>query len=149
MKIDNDFKREINFLPCSKLKGDTHGVYIYFTLIRGNTAVEFAIDTNWDLQSEVERKLKSRKLDEDYVRINFLPFPFFVSYHSPVPLYNRQKSLDNKCSFTGGDCYYDCSHLLARDLYNVLLLEGGNKMWEKLENYWHETFDEVINGRPN
>ena len=67
------------------------------------------------------------------------PMPADLGYHSPLPLYEGQTSME--CSLIpGGKCYYDGSSLNASRIFSVMLHEGGDAMWVELEKYYEETF---------
>lgn len=49
------------------------------------------------------------------------------------------------CEWLGGKpCYYDGSGLAAEEYFKTLVAEGSEALWEKLEGYYKETFE---NGR--
>jgi len=74
------------------------------------------------------------------------PMPADLGYHSPTPRYEGQDRMSDECHILGGPCYYDGSGLNAAKPFSILIHEGGEKLWEFLEAYYHETFPEVNRG---
>lgn len=80
--------------------------------------------------------------DFDYL---FKPMGADVGYHSPVPRYASQKPAETDCKYLGQPCYYDGSALSGRKLYEFMIEEGIEAMWEKLEEYHREDFYGDVN----
>lgn len=74
------------------------------------------------------------------VREGDRPMPTDLGFHSPVPLYEGQTKMTDDCPVLGGPCYYDGSGLNADKPFSILVHEGGEKLWEFLEQYYAETF---------
>jgi len=111
-----------------------HGVNIRF--LYGDKEVgyvQFVIYTNWMLKS-------CRKKWDDYVQaLHLLPMSADLGYHSKVPMYEGQTPMP-KCNLLD-TCYYDGSTLDAEPVFEVLVEQGLEALWKKLEEYYNETFD--------
>jgi hypothetical protein len=95
------------------------------------------------------------------------PMPADLGYHSPKPRYAGQRPMAHRytsfsinketgkfippvygdpvvCKYLPGDavCYYDGSSLNARRIYGVLIAEGEEAVWQELEDYYKQTFEE-------
>ena len=55
--------------------------------------------------------------------------------HSPTPWYEGQMSLTDECALIGGVCYFDGSSLFGQDVCGVLLTDGVEAMYRKLEEW--------------
>ena len=99
--------------------------------------IQFVIYTNWQLphvQAEHDAKHDDHFLCK--------PLPADIGYHSPVPQYEGQTKMDGPCEFVDGDCYYDGSSLSAEKGYGILVAEGGDAVWDWMEGWYKETFEE-------
>lgn len=67
--------------------------------------------------------------------------PSDLGYHSPIPMYDGQSLISNKCDVLHGPCYYDGSGLNANKPFSILVHEGSDRLWEFLEMYYHDTFE--------
>lgn len=65
---------------------------------------------------------------------------FDVGYHSPTPRWEGQEPMREHCDWLDGKCYYDGSGLRAEEWMPVLLHQGGEKIWEMLEEEYKELF---------
>lgn len=116
-----------------------HGVEMRFLVIGLEGAVQFLLCTNWHLphvQEELDRRLESR-----FPHLSCHPRPTDLGYHSRSPMWEGQEPIGEDCPYVGGTCYYDGSSLNADEFYRVLVAEGGDAMWAKLEAYYHATFN--------
>ena len=97
-------------------------------------AVQFVLYTGWFLPHvREELQFKERFLSE--------PLPADVGYHSPMPMYEGQKSIIEQCAYLDGHpCYYDGSALTAEKAFDILVEQGGDGVWKYLEDYYHDTF---------
>lgn len=122
-----------------------HGAEMRFVLSGDEGAVQFLLYTNWYLP-HVTRELESKR-DGKYNY--FLPMPADIGYHSPKPIYEGQEVMAETCEYLGGKpCYYDGSGLQAEVYFEVLVSEGGEALWKKMEHYYHELFDETTDTVP-
>ena len=106
-------------------------------------AIQFKLMTGWyphiikkttfdDWSDWGEMTIHMREHDE--------PMPSDLGYHSPIPRYEGQTPMDS-CSILNGPCYYDGSGLNASKPFSILVHEGGDRLWEFLEKYYHDTFE--------
>lgn len=67
-----------------------------------------------------------------------------VGYHSPVPMYEDQRSMECEL-IEGGKCYYDGSGLRADEWVKEIFSLRGKRpeelIWEKLEQEYKERFE--------
>lgn len=137
-------KREILFTPAYD-KRDTdpaknygiHGLHITFNLINNyNEGITFSISTNWHLP-HVQEEIDNRLPYPGFPYLSHKPQPFGLDGHWKTPRYEGQEAIKN-CKITKGDCYcYGTS--LTEDLFNLLVSEGEEAMWQLMEdrfNYW-------------
>ena len=65
--------------------------------------------------------------------------PADLGYHSLTPRYHNQSAYT--CDILpGGRCYYDGSGLNSEPVYERLVREGGEAVWDALEQFYRETF---------
>ena len=109
-----------------------HGVNIKFLLSGEEGTVQFVLFTNWHLP-HVQARMKHQ----------FPPMPAYTGYHSsPKPLYEGQDITAESYEYLGEKSrYYDSSGLMANDYFDVLVAEGGEALWKKLEEYYDDCFD--------
>jgi len=120
-----------------------HGVDLLFVLEGKNGAVQFKLFTNWQLPHVTEEFLnKSHMWTKDKIDLYFFPMPADLGYHSKVPHYEGHEKISRECEWTGGDCYYDGSTLNAEPIYEILLREGSEGIWQELEKYYKDIFGE-------
>jgi hypothetical protein len=117
-----------------------HGVELRFYLKKDNRAVQFVINTNWQLPGVTNEWLNKYSSE---IELFFCPIPYDLGYHSPIPLYSGQKPITKDCKFTGGLCYYDGSTLAAKNIYEILLYHGSDGVWKELEKFWRNKFEHV------
>lgn len=142
-----ELQRTITFKPAyDKTDPDPskncgiHGVELRMLLTGEHGVVQFLLYTNWHLP-HVQRRL-DMQLDGDFSHLFCHPMPADLGYHSPVPMYEDHKEMEN-CSLLE-HCYYDGSSLVADDVYQILLNKGCTGVWAELEKYYHNMFGEAI-----
>lgn len=142
----DEFTKEIVMKPAfDKRHADPnkncgiHGVNLTMFLTGELGAVQFVVYTSWQLP-HVQKEFDDKPLGN-------IPYMFHkpmaadVGYHSPKPIYDGQISLTDSCSVLDGKpCYYDGSGLHAEKMFEVLLREGSEGVWKKLEEYYNEVF---------
>lgn len=144
-----NFERTINFIPAfDKRHADPAknygigGVRIRFVLKGSLGAMQFVIETNWQLphvQEEVDRK----PFDWGLPYFRHKSMASDVGYHSPKPMYEDQKPMDHCDVLADGKCYYGGSSLYAEETaFPILLKEGSDGIWKFLENEYRERFQE-------
>lgn len=121
-----------------------HGVTIRFLLKGDNGVVQFVLHTNWHLPHVTKETLAKCKRDPSLFDVLLMPMPSDLGYHSPVPMYDGQTMMIESCPVLDGKpCYYDGSSLNAEPIYEVLLREGHNGVWQELEKYYNRIFKRV------
>ncbi len=129
-----EFEKSVTFQPAfDKTHSDPaknygiQGVYLQFVLKGEKGATQFVLFTGWYLP---ETKCDLRD-----------PLPADLGYHSPVPQYEGQPH-DKECNILGeGGCYYDGSALNARPVFERLLREGSEGVWDALEKEYRLQFE--------
>ena len=127
--------------PDSNKDYGIHGVDLRMVLKGMLGAVQFVLYTNWQLPHVQEEIRKNVSPDKYFLHE---PFPADLGYHSPKPMYKKQSKRDNCPYLDGKVCYYDGSSLNANPVYNILLSEGSDGVWTKLEEYYTEVFGKLI-----
>lgn len=145
-------KKDISFDPAfDKRNSDPNldyginGVIIRFILSGELGAVQFVLNTNWYLP-HIQREFikKAHYKDEVWLEVFLCPQPFDVGYHSPIPLYEKQKILSDSCPYLDGKpCYYEGSGLEAIKVFEILIKEGDAGVWKYLEEYYINKFGEL------
>ena len=120
-----------------------HGAEFQFQLIGPDGGVTFTVFTNWMLP-HVQEETDRRAPDKEFPYLFHKPQPAGVDGHWKIPSYEWQTPIKD-CLITGGDCYCDGSALLSTDIFNLLVAEGEEPVWAKLEelyNSWKPTTKE-------
>ena len=133
-------KRDIVISPAydkrSSIPGKNYGIHnaeIRFLLTGPKGVVQFVASTGWDLphvaqELEANHKYKSKAWGTD------------LGYHSRKPRYEGQLAMGD-CPYLGGKpCYYDGSTLNAELVFNLMVSEGHEAVWKRLEDYYNELF---------
>jgi hypothetical protein len=112
-----------------------HGVEAKWVLIGSKGAVQFLLYTQWMLPESPEPK-------SPLVR---KPMPADLGYHAYEPQYEGQYRMDS-CDLLDieGGCYYAGSSLNAEPVFERLLREGGDAVWDGLEFYYRAVFGERV-----
>ena|SRR3990167_2678637 len=129
-------KKTVEFLPAwDKRSADPkenygiHGAEMIWYLKGKCGVIQFRVMLNWYLpQNENDIPDPCRKA-----------IPADIGYHSPTPQYEYQ--MPYKCDLLPeGQCYYDGSTLHAEKIFNILVAEGGEAVWKKLEEIYIKRF---------
>jgi len=141
------FIREITIEPAfdrrntdSEKNYGVHGCNLRFVLKGSLGAVQFLLMTNWHLPHVTKEFLQKPVNDLIEIAVRFLPMPADLGYHSPKPMYKGQKSMGPCKYLNGKPCYYDGSGLNAEPVFELMLKEGSEGVWKKLEEYYKATF---------
>lgn len=119
-----------------------HGVELRMVLKGDQGAVQFVLYTNWNLPNVTEEFLTRPSKDRIDLECRFLPLPADLGYHSPKPMYEGQSIASESCEYLDGKpCYYDGSGLNAERIYKILLYKGSDGVWEELQNFYNELFE--------
>ncbi len=130
-------ERTIHFEPAYDSRAQdcgVHGVDAIWWLKGPLGAVEFVLYTSWDLR-HVAAELGFRP-----------PLPADIRYHSPKPMSEDQKPETVDCKIIGGACFSAGSALNSNAYFDVLVEQGGEALWEKMEEYYHAVFDPKESG---
>jgi hypothetical protein len=137
-----DFERIVEFYPAHddfdpiKRTGSRSFMRIKFILKGPNGAVQFMVGTVWGLQrsdASTARLLASNAVEATR------PTGCDVGYHSPVPQYEGQTSME--CDLLpGGLCYYDGSGCRADEWVPGFIAGGSDWVWQKLEQEYADLF---------
>lgn len=135
-----EFTRKIEFTPAfdkrhsdpSKNYG-VHGVNMKFVLVGPEAAVQFLLYTNWHLP-HVQEEMDSKHLSNIFPHLLCHPQPADLGYHCLYPQYEGQNPISQNCEYLDGKpCYYDGSTLNAERVYETLVSEGEEPVWEILK----------------
>ena len=102
-------------------------------------ATQFVLYTGWHLPN-VTRELGCKNSAYSLLR----PIPADLGYHSPKPIYDGHEPICESCKLLDGKpCYYDGSGLNAECVFDILVKEGGDGVWQELEEYYINLFGEL------
>lgn len=137
----SEFTRKIEFIPAyderssDPAKNYGWGCARMRCILKGpKGAVQFVMGTGWVLP---HCKAENPDAFSDYPQARDL------GYHSPVPMYEGQEPMSDKCDVLGIPCYYDGSTLNAEKPMQMLIAEGHEALWTYLKEYYHSTLDDV------
>jgi hypothetical protein len=135
-------KFEIHPAYDKRPKYGQHCVEFLFYVKGLKGAVQFLLFTGWYPHLIPTPETDWRELTMPlHIAEHDNPMPADLGYHSPVPRYEGQKPQTKECAILGGPCYYDGSILNASRIFSIMLHQGGEAMWNELENYYRETFE--------
>jgi hypothetical protein len=137
-------RREVVFTPAfdkrnkdPKKNYGVHGVDLRMCLHGEAGTVQFVVFTNWHLP-HVRDELNARFTpDRAWLKD---PIAADLGYHSKRPLYDGQEPMGGECSVIGCACYYDGSGLNAEPVLDLLIHEGSDAVWKRLEAYYADVF---------
>lgn len=142
------FEERIEVTPAwDKRSDDPHknygigGVDLRFALLEKTTgtAMVFVLGTHWHWLDAVPGFG-----GEGVHTINpkLGPMPYDLGYHSPKPMYDGQEPMPKEadCHYVEGVCYYDGSTLAAEPMFDILLREGRDGVFQSLREHWEERF---------
>lgn len=132
------FEREIKFDPAYDRSAEgygTHGVNMRWYLKGEKGIVQFVVYTNWHLPHKHKEYVVSGKV------FMLAPMPADVGYHSPVKIHGHETEFDDCSLMPDGKCYYDGSGLQAESLFQILVSEGDEAVWQYMEDYYRRTFE--------
>lgn len=122
-----------------------HGAELLMLVLGDKGAIQFRVSTNWHLehvQSELDqRTLTKRPLDIFDISVLYHPMATDLGYHSKVQMYESQTPIKNDCKYTGGPCYYDGSGLNAEPMLRLLIEQGSDAVWKRLEEEYRYRFE--------
>jgi hypothetical protein len=144
-------KQEIVFLPAwdkthpdPKKNYGIHSVEMHFRLHGPLGMIQFVTYTNWHLPEVQKRLLSSRSMNEAIggdLHWSVRPQPADLEYHSPKPMYEGQPVRHDCQYLEGGTCYYDRSALAAEAVFRILVREGSEGVWKRLQEEYDARFN--------
>ena len=144
MSDDTTMERRIEFYPAyDKRDPDptkSYGigsVMVRFLLIGERGAIQFLFSSGWVLP-HVAKEYEA--MPGRNVADCLKPMGFDLGYHSHTPMYEGQELQDENCDVLGGPCYYDGSGLAADEVLQILITEGHDAVWERLEQEYTRRF---------
>jgi len=128
--------------PDPKKNYGIHGMQIRFILKGERGATQFVLFTDWyPAHTQEEYFYKPRG---EFYRPQ--PTGADVGYHSPVPQYDGQETIQDACEYLGGkSCYYGGSGLAADELALEFLAHGEEAVWKKLGEVYASHFGDATN----
>jgi hypothetical protein len=142
--VRDEFKREIDFSPAFDRRSadprkdyGIHGVECIFTLSKNGKGITFTIYTNWMLP-HVQEETDARPISSRFPFLSHKPMPAGVDWHDTKPHYEGQSICRDECAVTGGICYSDGSGLMADGIFTILLEQGSEGVWKRLEQLYVE-----------
>lgn len=141
--MSEQFERRIEIVPAfDKRHSDPrknygiHNAELKFFLIGPKGAIQFVVSTGWylphvetELEHSIHRKPKAWATD--------------IGYHSYKPRYDGQEPITDHCPILNGSpCYYDGSSLNAEPIFNRMVAEGHEAVWEEMMRWYKQTFEE-------
>lgn len=118
-----------------------------FMILKGEKgAVHFIFMTGMFLPETMEEYIKDGRaryemLSEHHPYWFNKPMGVDVGYHSYTPGFEGHQARQNCDWLDGKPCYGDGSALRAEEWFNIFLREGGDKIWEMLEEDYRERFN--------
>jgi hypothetical protein len=141
----NTFEREIRFEPAYDKRDTGHGIHgaQMRWLLKGPLGIiQFLVFTQWHLPAvmeEMERKFEAGLYPYNSASL-WKPLPADLGYHSPRPMYDGQS--DMPCDLMPeGKCWYDGSGLNAAPVFALLVSEGSDAVWLRLEEEYRLRFE--------
>lgn len=150
-----ELQRVIEFSPAWDKRNSNprkdygiHGVELLMVVAGEKGAVQFKVFTNWNLRSvqeELDQRLLNHaaagSLDKYFVSALYHPMGADLGYHAKLPQYEDHQPIDNDCKWTGGPCYYDGSGLRADEVLQLLIEQGSDAVWKRLEEEYQGQFE--------
>ena len=147
-----DLKHEIVIRPACDKKAEGYGIHCAEMVwyVKGDKgAIQFVLYTGWYANTIGTPDLSWDALSASccqHPHALGYPMPADLGYHSPVPRYEGQSPMSDKCTILDGPCYYDGSSLNAYKPFSILVHEGGDALWAYLDEYYRSTFEEADRG---
>lgn len=119
-----------------------------FMVLKGDKgAVHFIFSTG--IYQDHVRKETLQKYAGDVEMLDTLtaPMGYDVGYHSyePTSDYEKENGPRDGCDWLDGKpCYGDGSAMRGDQWMNIFIEEGSDKIWEMLEEYYKEMFEDHV-----
>lgn len=109
------------------------GVTMRATLKGPEGAVTFILLTMWNLPHVAEELKEKGKY--------FDPIPAGIYYHNQKPWYEEQELDEEECPYLDGNpCYLSHQYMHASQIYEALITEGSEGMWQALLAQYMQAF---------
>lgn len=135
-------ERIVKIMPAYDKRKEKKGIGSceMFMVLKGELgAVGLNIGTGWYLPETDEWKEECVRRSGNISSWNGSGYAVF--YCSPTPLHDFQKDSGREnCDWLGCTCYGDVGYIMGKDVFEILVREGSEKLWEWLQNYYNETF---------
>lgn len=125
-----------------------HGAELLMLVLGDKGAIQFRVSTKWHLpavQKELDQRTLAKSmtagLDKFDISATYHPMATDLGYHSKLPMYEDQEVVDTDCKWTGGPCYYDGSGLNADPVLKLLIGQGSDAVWKRLEEEYTYRFE--------
>lgn len=152
--------KKIIFFPTPMWEGKESSLDLWFQLVGELGIVEFQLATNWYTMGVVDARLDDMKKDVILNKNDFLlkhfwmgPQPLDVCYFSPIRMSEDDSYWKDGSSQHAPNiipCYYGYRYKDEGDgiwttdfVYQKLLKEGNDGVWEYLEKYYVDVFGEL------
>jgi len=146
--------REITFRPAydkrPKNPGEPnygiHGGDMTWYVKGSKGVIQFVVHTNWYLPHVAKELSESVLLRPSYfttseiIAYTFQPHAVELGYHAKRRQYEGQEKRKDCHLFKNG-CYYDGSGLNAEPVLKLLIEQGSDAVWARLEKEYYERFD--------
>lgn len=115
-----------------------HSAELAFYLTGPSGVIQFVVYTGWNLP-HVDKDLERRGLGHSR------PMAEDIGYHAYQPQYDGQTLLRESCPLlNGAPCYYDGSSLNAEPIFDLLLSDGDEAVWKRMEEIYHDRFGHEV-----
>jgi hypothetical protein len=128
--------------PDPKKSYGIHNAELCFYLIGPEGAIQFIVSTGWHLPHVMEEMKAKHAHNADTYALLSKGWGTDIGYHARVPQYENQTPISGNCQILGGTCYYDGSTLNAEPIFNRMVAEGHEAVWEEMEEYYLYRFSE-------
>jgi hypothetical protein len=91
--------------------------------------------------SRTLEKAQAGIMDKYDISALYHPTGADLGYYAKVAQYDDQTPIQADCKWTGGSCYYDGSGLIADDVLTLLIEQGSDAVWQRLETEYKERLD--------
>lgn len=134
----SSFTREIRFLPAYDKRKDGYGIHcaeMHLALTGPKGAIQLRVFTGWFLPHVWEEQ-------KDHLDVVGKPRGAYLSCHSPTRLHDYDTKSENCDVIEGGVCYGDGTYTEAEPVFQLLVEQGDEAVWKKLEEYYGEWLEE-------
>lgn len=127
--MDKSLEHIVRVYPAYDRRAEGYGcgnANIFFTLKGPKGAISLSVDSGWALDGVPPYKAIGRAVCE----------------HRLTKVYDEEMPHEDCEWLDGQTCYGGCSYVTSDEFFEVLVRDGEDAMWEKLEE-WYERLPEV------